>query len=145
MEQNKMLIIRWIPELFLVMVCAGLLSACATTKWEKSTITIGWDAPTSLSDGAPIPEDVAIKYNVYIDRDTDNTHDDKELLTDEPISETSYTIDSIETKGSYFIGIQTIAERDKGGKLYDEPKMSRIAWSYNEADTESGPFGIKVE
>ena len=86
-----------------------------------------------------------VKYNVYIEKDTDNTHNNKELLTIKPISETSYTIDFIERKGRYFIGIQSIADRDKDGELYDEPKKSRIAWSSNKADTKNGSFGIKVE
>jgi hypothetical protein len=138
-------------KIILIMVCVGLLSSCATKKGEKTywgesyNVTVEWDAPASFSDGTPISKDVELKYNVYIDRDTDNTHDDKELLTRKPISETNYTIDSIKRKGKYFIGIQTIVERDKDGKLYDEPKKSPISWSSNEADTKNGSFGIKVE
>jgi hypothetical protein len=133
-------------RIFLALICIGLLSACFTTKWVKSNnVTVAWDAPTSLEDGTTISKDLELRYNVYIDRDTDNTHDDKELLTAEPIAETKYTIASIEHKGKYFIGIQTLAYRVKDGELYGDPNVSRIAWSSNKADTESGAFGIKIK
>ena len=134
------------------MVCVGLFFSCTTTYEKKSqnvtadqNVTVEWDAPASFSDGTPIPEDMALKYNVYIDKDTDQTHDDKERLNETPISETNYTFVLSGHKGIYFIGIEAIADRDKDGKLYDEPKKSRIAWSSNEADTKNGSFGIKVD
>ena len=90
-------------KVFFAVVCAGLLFACSKTEWVKSkNVTVAWEAPTSLKDGTPISKDRALRYNVYIDRDTDKTHDDKELLTAEPIAATRYTISSIEHKGKYW-------------------------------------------
>lgn len=139
-------------KIFFVMTCIGLLSACSTTPVAESTkvvksknVTLKWDAPMSFTDGKPLTENMDIKYIVYIDKDTDNTHEDKEPLTKEPISETRYTIDSIEHKGTYFVGIQAIAYRDEDGKLLDEPKKSRIAWSSNKADTNNDPFSIQSD
>jgi hypothetical protein len=126
--------------------CIGLVFACSKTEWVKSeNVTVAWDAPTSLESGRPISEDIELRYNVYIDRDTDQTHDDKELLTEDPIAETQYTIESIEHKGKYFIGIQAVAYEVRDGKRYGDPKTSRIIWSSNEADTEGGAFGIKIK
>ena len=133
-------------KVFFAVVCAGLLFACSKTEWVKSkNVTVAWEAPTSLEEGITISKDLELRYNVYIDRDTDKTHDDKELLTAKPIAETRYTISSIEHKGKYFIGIQTLAYRVKDGQLYGEPERSRIAWSSNKADTESRAFGIKIK
>jgi hypothetical protein len=86
---------------------------------KSKNVTVAWDAPTSFLDSTPIPENMEVRYNVYIKKDTDNTHDKKELLTKKPIFETSYTIDFIERKGRYFVGIQSIADRDKDGELYN--------------------------
>jgi hypothetical protein len=133
-------------KVFFAVVCAGLLFACSKTEWVKSkNVTVAWDAPTTLEDGTTVTQDLALRYNVYLDRDTDKTHEDAKLLTTEPIAETRYTISSIEHKGKYFVGIQALAYRVKDGEIYGDPKRSRIAWSSNKADTESRKFGIKIK
>jgi hypothetical protein len=136
-------------KVFFAVICIGLIFACSKTdktEWVKSkNVSVAWDAPASFEDGTAISQDVELRYNVYIDRDTDKTHDDKELVTKDPIAETQYTIDSIEHKGKYFIGIQALAYKVKDGKEYGDPKTSRISWSSNKADTKSGAFGIKIK
>ena len=130
-------------KVFFTVVCVGLLFACSKTEWVKSkNVTVAWEEPTTLGHGTPISKDLALRYNVYIDRDTDKTHEDAELLTAEPIAETSYTISSIEHKGKYFIGVQALYCRVKDGELYGE---SSIAWSSNKADTAGRKFGIKIK
>ena len=132
-----------------VVVCIVLIFACAKmdkTEWIISTnVTVAWDAPTAFMDGTPIPQNIPLRYKVYIDKDTDKTHDDKDLLTEDPISETQYTIDSIEHKGKYFIGIQALVYKSYDGQEYGEAEISPISWSSNKDDTESGTFGIKIE
>ena len=136
-------------QIFFTVACFCLIFACSKTvktEWVKSkNVTVSWDAPASFMSGTPISQNIPLHYNVYIDRDTDKTHDDKELLTKVPISETKYTIDSIEHEGKYYIGIQSVVCRSYVGEQCGDPKMSRIAWSSNKADTKSGAFGIKIE
>lgn len=136
-------------KVVLGMFCICFVFACSKTEeveWVKSNnVTVAWDATTTFEDGTPITPDIELQYNVYIDRDTDNTHEDKELLTREPITDASFTIDTIEHKGKYYIGAQTLAYRIKDGKRDGDPIKSRISWSSNKSDTESGSFGIRTQ
>ena len=138
-----------LTKLFLAVIFLCLASACSRsekTAWITSkNVTVAWDATTTFEDGTPIGPDVTLRYNVYIDRDSDDTHEDMELVTREPIAGTSYTIDSIEYEGRYFIGVQTVASRVRNGEKEGEPIISRISWSSNKADTQSGKFGIRIK
>jgi hypothetical protein len=128
------------------MVGLFFLFACSPIYWETSVpVTIAWDAPTHYADGSPIPPDKELRYYVYIDTDTDDTHNDKKRLTPKPIAETSYRLPVIEEKGKYFIGIQAVVcgEKDKGG--CEESEVSPISWSSNQSITKKGPFGIQVK
>ena len=76
-------------KVFIAVVCIGVVFACTQTEkteWITSkNVTVAWDAPTSFADGTPIPQNMPLRYIVYVDRDTDKTHDDKEPLTETPI------------------------------------------------------------
>ncbi len=133
-------------KVFIGMVCITLLFSCNRTQWVTSNnVTIKWDATTKLVDDSLIPSDQVLRYNVYIDVDTDKTHDDKILKTEKPIAETSYTIPTIEHKGHYFIGIQALTYKIKDGEIYGKPKMSKISWSSSKSSTKKGPFGVKIK
>ena len=83
-------------------------------------------------------------YNVYIEIDTDNTHDDKILLTKkEPITTTQFQIPPDACpKGQYFVGIQSLAYQVKDGKKSDIPMQSDISWSSSKSNTQKKPFGV---
>lgn len=146
-------------NLILGAVCITFLISCNTIynkKLENVTdaqiswhtlenVTVIWDAPIAKLDGSPIDPDTVLRYNVYIDLDMDNTHDDMILLTEKPIAETRYTIPKIEHKGQYFIGIQALAFNTTDGELQGEAGVSAISWSYNSSVTKNDPFGVIVE
>jgi len=133
-------------KVFLGVVCITFLFACDRTHWEKSNnVKVAWDSSETKSDKSPTDQKRVFLYNVYIDVDTDNTHDDKILMTKEPIAETEYIIPTIEHKGKYFIGIQTLAYKVKDGEKYGEPAMSEISWSNNKSATQKGTFGVKIK
>ncbi len=137
---------KTLGKVFLGMVCITLLFSCNSTQWVTSNnVTIEWDAPTQLTDDSPIPPDQVLQYNVYIDVDTDKTHDDKILKTEKPIAETSYTLPTIEHKGHYFIGIQALSYKIKDGEIYGKPEMSEISWSSSKSSTNKHPFGLKIK
>ena len=116
----------------------------------SSKVTVSWKAPTSFVDGRPIPPGHEIRYELFIDLDQDNTHDDKHLLTDSPIPETTYTTQKIEKlrkkynleKGHYFLGLRAILYQD--GKPVQPVNQSVIVWSSSEADTGHKPFGVDI-
>jgi len=133
-------------KVFLGIVCITFLFACDKVHWEKSNnVTVAWDSPATNRDNSPIYPKKVMRYNVYIDVDTDNTHDDKILVTEKPIAETQYTIPTIKHKGKYFIGIQALAYNVKDGEIYGEPAASEISWSNNKSVTKKGTFGVKIK
>ena len=136
---------KTLRKLFFAMVCLTLLFACNETEWKSNNYTVSWDAPTALADGSSIPKTQVLRYNVYIDIDDDKTHDDKILMTKQPVADTNFTIPTIEHKGQYYIGIQALTYKVKDGVTYDQPKASAIAWSSSKANTKKGAFGVKIK
>ena len=135
--------------IFFAVVCICFLFACSKPEdngpAKAKEVTVAWDAPLSFEDGTPITEEMELLYNVYIDIDTDETHDDKQQVNEKPISETQYTISLTDHKSIYFVGIETIAYKIKDGERGGDPIKSRTAWSSNESDTKGGTFSIKYE
>ena len=113
---------------------------------HSTSSTVQWDAPTTLANGKPIPPNYILKYRVFIDRDDDNTHKDKEPLTKEPIAENQFTLPpSLKLpKGNYYIGVQTLAYPKKGDTL-GKPSVSDISWSSSKSKTNEKPFLIEVK
>ena len=143
---NGGLIMKISQTIFFGIVCVAFLCACDKIQWVTSEeVTVAWDAPKKMVDGSPIPAGSVLRYNVYIDTDNNNTHDDKILETEVPISETSFTLPAIKRKGKYFVGVQSLAYMVKDGKIYGAPKVSDISWSSSKSNTKAGPFGISIE
>ena len=136
---------KTLGKVFFGMLCITLLFACNKTEWKLNNYTVSWDAPTKLADGSPIPPNQVLRYNVYIDTDDDKTHDDKILMTKQPVAETSFTLPTIEHKGLYYIGIQALTYTVKDGITYDPPKASTISWSSSKSNTKKGAFGVKIK
>ena len=138
---------KTLGKVFFGMVCITLLFSCNRTQWVKSNnVTIKWNAPTKLADDSPIPSDQVLRYNVYLDLNTDKDHSNMKLMTKkEPIAETSYTIPTIEHKGRYFIGIEALTYKIKDGEIYSKSEMSKISWSSSKSNTKKGPFGVKIK
>ena len=127
--------------------------SCKTNTIDEVTsseVTVSWKAPTTFLDGRPIPPEHEIRYELFIDLDQDNTHDDKHLLTDFPISEPTYTTQKIEKlrkeyhleKGHYFLGLRAILFQE--GKPVQPVNQSEIIWSSSETDTGHKPFGVDI-
>lgn len=113
---------------------------------HSTSPTVQWDAPTTLSNGKPIPPNYQLKYRVFIDRDDDNTHKDKEPLTKEPIAKNRFTLPpSLKLpKGNYYIGVQALAY-PKIGDTFGKPSVSDISWSSSKSQTNEKPFLIEVK
>ena len=121
-----------------------LLFACHPIRWFTPNVTVTWDPPTKLENGSSILPGEELWYYVYIDKDRDKTHEDKELLTPEPIKGTSIEIDrselaDTEQKGHYFIGVQAVLY------INGQPKQSKISWSDSKAATNNNRFGVRME
>jgi hypothetical protein len=56
-----------INTLILTLVIALAAGWASAVEWKTTNqITIEWDAPTTLIDGAPIPTGAIIKYDIYL-------------------------------------------------------------------------------
>lgn len=115
-------------------------------KWvESKNLTVGWSTPASLEDGTPISKKIELRYKIFIERRKDASDKSVELLTKIPIAENQYTINSIKHEGKYCIGVQAIVHKDEDISKKETIFPSRIAWSCNQSDTESGGFGVVIK
>ncbi len=137
---------------FLGMMFMTSLFACAPVDWVTSPdVTVSWTAPTTMTDGTKISEDSDIRYELFIDIDQDNTHDDMIPLTDAPIKGTSFTTPKIEKlrkennleKGHYYLGLRAVLFEN--GKQVHPVSKSKIIWSSSKTDTSHKPFGVKIK
>ena len=114
-------------------------------KWvESKNLTVGWSTPVSLEDGTPVSKKIELRYYVFVERSKDASDESMKLLTKIPIAENQYTINSIKHEGKYCIGVQAIVYKDEDENEKGKILPSRIAWSCNESDTESGGFGVVI-
>jgi hypothetical protein len=97
---------------------------------------IGWDAPTQLVDGSPIPEGSVLTYNVYAANNlTDPNKTNPALLTPTPQSERQFLFEA-GVEGSFVIGVEAVREYE--GQVL----KSTICWADDEACS-NAPFGIR--
>ena len=136
-----------------------LLFACTTNtaslkhyKVDENKVNIAWDPATN------IPKDSEILYCVYICKSESKdkkgavpvekfvNNINEGVKAEMPIADTSCAIELPE-KGTFFIGVQTVAF-NKNETVVCDPRIintenrSNIAWSDREIYTNSNPFDI---
>jgi len=124
-----------------VLIGAFLFSVAAFAQqvnWHVTNqVTVVWDAPTTLSNGNPIPSDNSLKYRVYIKRDAPDAQ--AQEVTTDPISETQYTI-TLSEEGRYFVGVRALRFDANDTQISE----SAISWSNDPNVVANGEeFGVQ--
>ena len=114
--------------------------------WVTSNkVTIGWDAPTTYVNGVSIKPGYELRYFVYLDEDVDKNHENKVLMSKEPIASTNYQI-VFNKQGRYFVGVKAALYKFEGGKISSvSASESEISWSCSKTCTNNNPVGVRVE
>jgi len=111
--------------LFLVTIfsCWTIYDAYAQEWVIANQSTISWDAVTTLSNGAPIPENDLIEYTVYLSNAVADP-DKSNPIEVGSVNGTEYTI-IMSTEGKYFVGLKTVRKLADGTNIGE----SVIGWS----------------
>lgn len=133
----KSLVKFFLGILFLILLCS-----CSK---PDPNVTVSWTVPPGFLDGSQFPSDSELRYELFIDIDQDNTHEDKIPLTKQPIKETNFTTTEIEklAKGHYYLGVRAVLF--KNGKPVNPSQPSEINWSSNKTGTNPKPFGVYIK
>ena len=119
--------------LTIMMVLILAVPSWAMSWQDTNQVTIAWDAPTALSNGAPLPDGNTLSYVVYL-APQDSKTDKFEIGT---TSQSEYTI-TVDTEGRYLVGVKAKRMDANGNKLSE----SIIAWSDNPDMVAGDQFGI---
>jgi hypothetical protein len=136
-----------------IMLAAFIKISNAQTWHTTDQVTLAWDAPTSLSNGDPVPSEDEIRYRIFLadavsdpsktspveltpDNDGDGTLD--------PILDKSKTI-TVQQEGRYFFGVKALRYHDANGDgNLEQVGESAIAWSDNSEYVQDGTtFGVE--
>jgi hypothetical protein len=134
MKMKKFLIVL----AFLLVVFEAGSSAAAVTTWVSgSSLTVGWNAITTFTDGTTIPSGDVIKYDVYYKPDG-ATAPPYVKVTTSPIAALSYIV-APTAEGKFNIGVVAIRFNSAGTQL----SSSDLSWSDIAANCQGGQtFGL---
>ena len=123
----------------LIVAIFGYVTKCEAgeiTWHELNTVTVAWDAVTTLNNETPIPEGDIVKYKVYVAEPGQ-----KENLFHMGETEAVEYEFGLPKEGKFFAGVRALRYRliNEELRLLSE---SRIAWSDTDEDTNNNPFGI---
>jgi hypothetical protein len=128
-----------INTLILTLVIALAAGWASAVEWKTTNqITIEWDAPTTLIDGAPIPTGAIIKYDIYLANAlTDPDKANPVKLTAAPIEALQYTL-TLNAEGRYLVGVKAVRMDADGATL----AQSETNWSDVNGAMTPNPFGL---
>ena len=112
---------------------------------KSDKVKIAWDSPTAFTNGAKIPEGYKLGYSICISKKRGKAAkcSGGKVFVDSTNAEIP-----IPTTGQYFVGVQAFHGEVKDGIPIldpDQPYESRIAWSFNQFDTNNHPWCVKRE
>lgn len=123
----------WVVAL---VVIAGCLSAQEV--YETNSVVVAWDAVTTFVDGAPVPAEDTILYQVYTAPADDNSTTsfyDQTSLTSIPVTFTA--------EGQYNVGVRAVRVQPGGEESYSLITWGDFIVQYVRAP--AAPVNLRVE